>query len=348
MRTWGCWMVAAALLAGCGGTDELPPEDDYAAAIPDGAMLALTAEEGDASTSGLSSGPQGFKELGDGVMAGVNQLVSDTQDGLRAIAMNAAEVDFTYQGAKCKDWEFDHEGNHWQLLSCEKDRRNRRFAYLLRGRPQASTADSDYLAVFAGVGAVHPRFDGKRRGAGVIGYDFDNYRTLVGGDVKGKVAIGYRAVGRARQLVVGLDKVVFDASQTEPFSALFRYAHVLGRGGRFVFWTGADVLTRNDQNQLVEGKDGTAELVRAAIAWNGSGAARTAYSACGGTVGQGCVTAVQCWTRTGAATYGDVAADGTPKWDEKQCPAVPFDVSAPDESVEQPGSPGEPGPIAGE
>lgn len=340
--------AALALLVGCGGEDaELPPEDDFAAAIPDGAMLALTAESD--GTSGLAGGPAGFKQVADGVMDGINRLVSDTQDGLRDIAMSAPEVDFTYQGAVCKLWELDHEGNHWQLISCERNRLRKEYAFLLRGRPEGSTSDEDYLAVFAGFGRVLPRHDGQRRGAGVIAYDFDSYRALAGGDAAGKIVIGYRAAGRARQLVIGMNEVLLDANQEEPFSALFRFTHVIGRGGHFVFWTGADVLTRDGGGDLESGQDGTDELVRAAIAWNTTGAARTAYTACYGTVSSGCVSAVQCWSRTGAETYAEVAAGGAPGWSETQCPAVPFDVAAPDESVEQAGNPAEPpGPIDGE
>jgi hypothetical protein len=221
-------------------------------------------------------------------------------------------------------WEAPAEGVSWQLVSCLVDARRDRYGFVLRGRPVGSTDEAAWRVVFAGEGVRLPDFGGARRGAGRVGYNFDHLAELTGDDVGGQIGIGYRIAGRARQLVLGL-RDVHGEGDSSATTALFRFNHVLGRGGRFAFLAGGDWLMRDENDALVEGQDGIDELARIAMAWNDEGAARTLAIVCGGSVGEGtCVYVAQCWTAAGEATHGAVQGDG-PVWNETECPAVQVD-----------------------
>ncbi len=344
-KLWKVVPVAAlaALVAACGGAGEEEPAptdgDDFVEAIPDADMLALgTDESGQGLTSesqGLEEGPAGFKEVGESVMNGLNAMLRDTHRGLRDFALAAPSIEITQGQKRCKVWQAAGDGVEWQLVSCEEDRLARRYAYVLRGRPDGETSEEAWLPVFGGKGAALPRFDGRRRGAGVLGYHFDNFATLTGRPdaATGKLAVGYRAAGRARQLVVALDGVVFEPGEA-PNSSVFRFTHVLGRGGRFSWLTFGDFLGRDAAGEVVEGTDGVSELGRAAIAWNREGAARTVYLVCGGTLGEACFRAAQCWAVDGAETHTEIGADPAAEisWSQTACGEVPILPEAPDEA----------------
>ncbi len=356
--TWK-WLAAAtlgAMLAACGGeaAEEPTPtpqegDDEYADAIPDADMLSLG---GGSSGQGLSSAeqgladPSGFKGVADGIMTGLNGLLHDTHRGLRDFALAAPHVDVTIEGKDCRVWQAAWDGVEWRLASCVEERVRRKYAFLLAGRPEGSTSEDDFLLVFAGRGAVLPKFEARKRGAGEIGYDFDNLATLTGeAGLRGKMAVGYRAAGRARQLVVAMDGVQGEGD-AQPTRAVFRFVDLYGRGGKFSWITDNDFLTRDAAGEVVDGQDGVNEFGRAAISWNGDGAARTVVLACGGTLGEACFRIAQCWTKDAAdATFTEASLDpnAEPSWSAASCGEVVIAPEIPDEVDAEPPPAGENG-----
>lgn len=320
--------------AACGaeiGADVLA-QDDYTAAIPSEQMLALTTEANASAEAQAGADANGVAAMGRDVMQGIDQLRADTHASLRALVASTTPTEITRGDATCKVWAQTGDGVNWQLVSCRVDARADRYAFVLRGRAESSTSESDFLPVFAGEGRRLPDFAGERRGAGRVGYNFDHLSVLTGVEAGGQLGLGYRAAGRVRQLVLGL-RDVHGPDDEESTTALFRYDHRVGVGGRFAFVTGADFIARDTLNELVSGEDGVAELARVAMAWNEGGEARTLVTACGGTLGQGvCVRIAQCWSADGATTYGEVALN-EPTWSEAACPAVDFGDAAADDQV---------------
>ena len=137
---------------------------------------------------------------------------------------------------------------------------------------------------------------------------------------------------KGRKAILGLKEVKKDAS-SDAFTALYTFERVFGKGGRFTFLTHHDFMARSSTDQSLElGEDSVKEFGRAALAWNAQGKARTAFAACGGTVGQGeCVQVRQCWDRAGDVTYGEIAAAGDASWEPSSCGAVDFEVAVPGE-----------------
>lgn len=348
-------LATTGLAAACGGADETESSDPWAAAIPTAQMLSLSADgSGDASQQALGADANDLAAHARSVMARLDDLRNGTHQAIERLVTATVPTEVSRGATTCKVWETDAQNLHWQLISCLNDRRTDRYAFVLRGRPASSTADGDYLPVFAGAGRSLERYDGQRRGAGMVGYNFDNVATLTGADVSGRLGIGYRAAGRARQLVLGLDAVT-GPQATEAVTGLYRFEQILGVGGRFVFATHDDFLTRDGNDELISGEDGVAELGRVAMAWNPAGAARTLAIACGGTVGEGtCVHVAQCWTASGENTHSDVSTGEAVTWNESACPGVevgaPEGDEAPPASGGDAGAPqvGEPGPIDGE
>ncbi|MBM4319897.1 MAG: hypothetical protein FJ125_08035 [Deltaproteobacteria bacterium] len=236
------------------------------------------------------------------------------------------------------------------MTICAVNRALKHFGFTLHGRPLASTEEGDYLLAIAGAGKVLPRHEGKRRGVGRIGYDFDNIHTLRGTGPTGKLGFGYRAAGRARQLNIGLRELVIDGAD-QAISALYRFTHVLGRGGRLAFTVNADFVKKEGE-QLVKGQDGQAELGRAVLVWVRAGAARAVAAICGGTVGEGtCVRIRECWRANGELSFEELAAeDAAARWEETACPAerdlpLPVDEPPAEDELQVPADGGEaPGP----
>lgn len=353
----GLGIITMALGAfGCdgGGTDGETAGDyaEFETAVPGMQMLTLSFEDTGTTTGALTTEegalgePAAFKEHAKAVMDKVNEVLKLTHDQAAATFADAEPVVTTKGAMECRTWEADGEGGkaHWRLSSCLKDKGAKKFMFRIEGRPIDSDADADYLTVFAGEGKLLPQSaqpaadggssgtakGGGLRGAGHIGYDLDNFATLTGKDVAGRMGIGYYGLGAARHLVLALDGVKGVASDA-PRSGIYRYKRVIGKGGHFSYVGQADWVTTDADGAFVAGKDGTDELGRAAIAWKSTGEARTALLACGGTLGDGqCLHLVQCWSKTGEVVWdGTADAKGKPQFDKKACPVVPFDVDVP-------------------
>lgn len=351
-------------LAGCFGGDEGAAEEgddgDYEEAVPDAALLALTLSEDDGeaelalSQAALDTDPSEIQAFAQEIVAEVNAAVERTHEILADLFAEVTPTETTIAGATCRVYETDGERNHWTLTVCREDRVARRYGFTLKGRPIGADLAADVL-VLAGRGRVLPRFDGKRRGAGRIGWDFDALHGLRGEGPTGRVAMGYRAHGRLRQLHVALDGFQPEGAAVA-HDALLRFGRVIGEGGRLRFGVAADLVApAEDGAGYVRGSDGVEEYGRAALVWARAGKARLIATVCGGTLGEGaCLTARECWTRD-RVSWADVAEGGAlPPWEETVCPAdrdLPFPAEEPpaDEELEPPAEDGElPGPAMDE
>jgi hypothetical protein len=201
------------------------------------------------------------------------------------------------------------------------------YTFTLKGRPMASTLDTDYLVVFAGQGRAIDSFSGEQRGRGYIGFNLDNLALLTDKEVAGLLGVGYRARGEGRQLTLGLEHV-FLPGVTGELNGIYRYAHRLGHGGRFSYSGSGDYLTTAEDLSLVAGQDGTIEFAKAAIGWKSDGQARTILTACGGTAGEGnCVKLVQCWSPSAEVVFEDLLGlDDGITWAEATCPVLDQDL----------------------
>jgi len=334
-KRWTAFLVpllASMALGGCGRGDG---GDEYTEAIPDPEMLSLAIEEGGSVSSGLSvegalSSPEGIRDGASATADWVDRLVETTHDSLGWVVTHGVVTDFRNGLQPCRSWEASTDRAQWRLVGCVKDRVTRLVGFALVGRPAGSTAEKDWAAVLAGEARALPRFDGKRRGAGVIGYNFDHYAALTGAQVSGRLGMGYRAAGRARQIVLGLDGVE-GRDSTQPLTGVFRYTHVVGLGGRFAFTRYGDFLATDPASGIVMGQDGVNELGRAVLGWRTDGRARTVLAACGGTLGAGqCRRIAQCWTTDSQIGFQRMFEDSTPiAWDEAQCADLAVDLGEP-------------------
>jgi hypothetical protein len=356
-------LLAQPLLGCFGGDGETAGTDDgdYEEAVPDAELLTLAlSEEGEGGAGlalarrALDTDPSEIQAYAREIAAQVNAAVARTHAVLDELFAAVTPTTTTVAGAPCRLWEADGERNHWTLTVCREDRAARRYRFALTGRPLGADAAED-VRVVAGRGQIHARVEGLRRGAGRIGWDFDALRRLTGEGPTGRVGVGYRAVGRLRQLHVALDGFQPQGA-TVAHDALLRFGRVIGQGGRLRFGVAADLLApAEDGAGFVRGTDGVEEYGRAALVWARAGKARLVATVCGGTVGEGaCVTARECWTRE-QVSWADVAAGGElPPWNEAVCPAdrdLPFPAEEPpaDEELDPPADDGElPGPAVDE
>ena len=342
-------------LAGCAGEADTPDvvpgtdltapvEDDFVEAIPNEDMLTLTlAEEGQTSqalTIEQELGPNPSRIHGEAVeiVQGVNHLLHDTHGTIERIIQNSEPVQVRRGRRVCRIWEADGPNNHWLLASCRVNARARHYAVALAGRPLASDNDADYKLVFAADSHVLPRHEGRRRGMGRAGYNFDNLNELLGGGPTGKVGIGYRAAGRARQLNIALAEFQPENAE-QALSALYRFSHVRGLGGDLRFNVYADFLTLDQANNLIDGQDGLDEFGRTRLTWHRSGAARVAVAVCGGTVGVGaCIAIRQCYQANGAITFEEITdPEADPAWEPASCPDLGDNDMPQDDDMEEPG-----------
>ena len=329
-------LLSSALLFGACSTEDgdsdTSADSEFAEAIPDPSMLSLTIGEGDAQTSEqglrvaespLIGDPSAFGQGAQKVVDRVNAAVEKTHQRLEQLREGAEPVSVQQGDRACQMWEVDGEKNHWRLTSCRATDDAKRYSFALLGRPLESTSDDDYLAVAGGVGSVLPRHEGKRRGAGKMGYDLDNLNALLGEGPKGKVSFGYRADGPRRQLVVGLKQFQGEGDDT-PRDALYSFQRVRGTGGLLRFVQHTDFLGRDADGNLEQGSDGVVEVGRASLAWRSDGRARTTAVACGGTAGEGaCVRVQQCWDADLGTTFEAIDSDPNARieWEATSCPS---------------------------
>jgi hypothetical protein len=314
LKHLACGLLTTLSLTACGAGDDASTSeassDTFAEAIPDSDALALTLDDGetaadDPNGAALTGQPSELRRLTRGVFEKVNALREATQARVDALLEGVEPTTFTEGNLECKRWVADNaaETTHWQLTSCQKDKKNRHFAFALKGRA-VDAADDALVAVMSGEGKVLARFDGKKRGSGHVRFDFDALAALTGEEgPAGKVAIGFRAAGRVRQLNVALRDFA-EAGDDTPVSGLYRFKHILQVGGRVSLLAHGDILMRAEDDALVQGTDGEIETVRAALVWNRGRGARAAAAVCGGTVGEDtCERIVQCWRADGVVTH---------------------------------------------
>lgn len=380
-------LLAAGLLTGlgfglpaCGSDDDsttsgTAASDEFAEAIPDTETLALTLDDGAdeaalTDPAALTGQPSEIRHLAKSVFERVNALREAAQARVAALIEGVEPETYSEGKFDCKRWSVENEGEtvHWQLTSCQKDKKNRHYVFALKGRP-IDAGDDALVAVMAGEGKVLARFDNKKRGSGKVAFNFDALAALTGeAGPSGQLGIGFRAAGRTRQLNVGLRDFARADDET-PLTGLYRFKHIHEVGGRVSLLAHGDVVTRDENDALVQGTDGQEELVRAVLAWNRGVGARAAAAVCGGTVGEGiCERVVQCWRPDGVVSHeatddqaeaergGHGGAHGKPKWEPAMCPAAAAgiedidDAPAPEDFEVPAGDavPEEPSPADGE
>ncbi len=327
---------ALSLLAGCGGGgggEELEEDEAFAEAIPNDDILGVDvgAESGQGLTleQGLEGEPSRIAEHAVKTANRIKAAREATHEVVEQILSGEGGEQVEVGGLDCRVFKKDIGEQSWKLSSCLKQARAKRFVFKLEGAAQGS---SDFVIVMAGEGAVLPRAEGKRRGAGRIGYNLDALNTLTGEGPTGKVAIGYRAAGRFRQVVAAF-KGFKAAGSDEDFSAVYRFRQVIGRGGSLKFIFKADVLSV-DNGTLSEDSDGEDEIGRVSMAFSRAGRARVAAVACGGSLGQRCVHVRECFETDGVVTFGSLVQEegDLPQFDATACPGeadLPFPEDEP-------------------
>ena len=339
-RTRALWIFALIATLGltgivaCGGDDSEPAptdtaDDAFSEAIPDADVLGLElAESGgaaqglefDSTQQALDGQPSRVAEHASRTLDRVNRARAVVMDLVEAARTNSPGEDVKIGALTCREWVHQADNNTWQLSSCLRAGGARGYSFVLKGKPN-DAEDSAYKVVMAGDGVALPRHEGRRRGAGRIGFNLDNFNTLTGEGPTGKMGIGYRAAGRFRQLTVGL-KDFTPVDGTDSFSALYRYNHLIGVGGILKFIFEADVLSVDGNGALSETKDDVDELGRVAMGWTRTGKARIAGIVCGGSLGDGnCKHMRQCYDTDEVVTFESLTDDENPvDWDATACP----------------------------
>lgn len=343
MKRWTTTTLAVLVLGlgvACDKADGAGADDEFVAAIPEAEMLTLSMDEQESVSGALGSGaggdgellPQGYRVTAQAVMSRLNALVVQTHAAITQLTDAVEPVEVTKGATTCRTWEGNGPAAHWSFVACLKDKGAKKFGFVLKGRPLDATSDDEYLVVLAGEGKAMPAWNGKKRGMGRVGYNFDNLAALNGAAIGGRLGIAYRAVGMVRALNLGLDEVVGEGAEAA-HSGVYRFHLVVGKGGRFTYVDTGDVLARDEAQALVAGQDGLVEWVRAAAAWRTDGFARTVRAACGGTVGENeCVRVAQCWDAGEELTW-ELLLDEEKEiaWEPTACKEVPLPV------VEEPG-----------
>lgn len=314
---------------------------EYMEAVPTAEMLSVSnGSEGlrlQALTPEQEEEDGPASELRDhiaNVRSGVQDVVERTHASIDKVMAEGTVVATVNDERQCRVWDYEGQRASWRLLVCREQQElenvdGKAFGWVAFARPLGSMDNQEFDPVAAGVGAKLMREDGKRGGAGRVYYNLDNYAKHTGEDVSGKLGIGYRAAGKARQMVLGL-KDFKPRNATDTRDSLYRYTHLIGRGGRFVFLTHHDLLTRDADGGLTIGKDMDKEYGRAVAAWNTNGKARVTMTACGGTVGQGsCAHLRQCFETDGPVTFEQVTAEESMlDWEATSCGATPLPADA--------------------
>ena len=324
------------IAVGCG---EEAAQDEALAVIPDGEVIGLNVGDVDSSSfalqqSALSAGETAAKNFMDQTeltMTKLNELLKTTHAKIAAFTTGEPEV-ITLKKLECKRWTGKVSDVTWRLTSCTRDKAMKSYTYLLQGSKVATPIETDYKVVFAGYGFVMEKFDGKKRGKGFIGYDFDNLKALTGQALGGKLGVGFRAAGKVRQVNLGFLKFTSDAI-AEPYNALYRYKNIIGVGGIFRYGIAGDFLKKDTDGNFVAGQDTYKEFGHVIAGWHKDGAGRIALRACDNPVQDGntfdpklCVRAVQCINASGEVKWNGKFDDETGvtlTWDTAQCPIVP-------------------------
>jgi hypothetical protein len=305
----------------CGGSDN-NDDSDATAAVPSADMLSLQVDSS-GSAQALAPTPSQIDAAAQELTGDIEDAINTVQDRIDNLRDSATKKTTAIGRSECIEWDATADSVSYRLRSCDHNGARDYFIFTLEGRAAASTSDGDYLTLAAGHGSKLPSFDNGRRGHGVIGFDFDNWRTLHGSGPQGKIAVGYRAAGRARTLNVAFDK--FALADKTPHSALLRYHRVIDLGGRITFATVADIIEPNGSGGFEVGQDGLAEFARVALAWAQGRGARVSAIACGGSVGAAtdCVREVECFSQVSAVTFEDIKSGNvSADFNEAQCPAV--------------------------
>ena len=310
--------------------------DPYADVVPSEEMLSLTLDEAsDADNSqaltrtyALEGDPSTFQAKAREIAERLNAAMQTLQQKADMLK-ETAEVEATSRGRlSCQRWVADGENANFRLRSCELEARAERYSFVLEGRSLDSDNEEDYTVLMAGKGKQLPAYEGRRRGAGRIGFDFDASNQLFGSGPTGKLSVGYRAAGPLRKLNLGLLEFQSETAEA-PMTARHRYLHWIGRGGWLRAARHGDFITVDESDNFVGGTDGTEEFGRFALAWSRGGAARVAAAACGGTIGeQQCVRVAQCYESDGAVSYEDIQdGNAEPQWSEMACPDLPESIA---------------------
>lgn len=316
-------LALVAFAPACGAEDEkttsTSESEDFLAAVPASDELALSIDEpseGQALTVDgemLDEGEAPLHRYGGKVVERVNEAVASARARVDALIADAEPETYTEGNVTCRRWTVDQEGNTWRFSSCQRDRSARRYAFALSGKA-SGTDDDAFAPVFVGEGRVLPgrNANGRRQATGRVGFDLDALDALTGdGRGMGKVGIGFRHVGRVRQLNVALRDFARGDDET-PVSALYRYKRIVGTGGHVSLLAHGDVLTRDEAGGLTYGEDGSDEALRIRIGWLKDRGARAAAIACGGTVGEGeCARIVGCWAAGGETRHEGIESDSS-------------------------------------
>jgi len=305
--------------AACGGSDT--SDNDAVGAVPSAEMLSLDVDSA-GSAQALSVTPSQIDAATQELTQDIADAINLAQDRIDALRASATKKTVSVGRNECVEWDATADNIAYRLQSCDHNGARDIFFFSLQGRA-ADATDADFVVLAAGEGAALPNFNGGRRGHGRIGFDFDAWTALHGSGPQGKIAIGYRAAGRARSLNVAFDK--FALAGKTPHSALLRYHRVVDVGGRISFATYADVIEPVDGGGYQVGQDGIEEYARVALAWAAGKGARVSAVVCGGSVGTSsdCVREVECFTQTSAVTFEDIRSGNvSASFNETTCPSV--------------------------
>lgn len=321
-------LLLTATLISCGSEDEKETEADYVDALPSYEFLQLTVD-GNATTK--ENVPSTFKQETLTAMSQVNQLLQNTHSGIESIIEKVEPTVFEGEKGKCKQWASDTTyGVSWRVWVCKKDA-NAFHTYLVTAK-KTTDEDAAYKFILGGKGNILPKYEGKRRSFGYVGYNFDNLKEVMGEMgaqiPTGKLGIGYRANKITRVLNIGLKDIKAGGSPMG-VTTLYHYRHIIGVGGVFKYLTYSDVVKKDEADKIVFGQDEVKEFGRRIAVWSTTGSARTATQICGGTVGNGqCVANAHCWSADGNVTYNEIV-EGTVDWTSCDAVAIDEEITAP-------------------
>ncbi len=320
-------LMLTATLISC-GSEETKEEADYVDALPSYEFLQLTM---DGSVTKRDATPSTFKEATIQTMSQVNQLLQNTHSGIESIITKVEPTVFEGEKGKCKQWASDTTyGVSWRVLVCKKDA-NAFHTYLVTAK-KTTDEEASFKFILGGKGNILPKYEGKRRSFGYVGYNFDNLKEVMGEAgaqiPTGKLGIGYRANGLTRVLNIGLKDIKADDSPVG-VTTLYHYRNTMDVGGVFKYLAHNDVVTNDENGDVVLGQDGVKEIERRIVVWNATGSARTATQICGGTIEEECVSSAHCWSTSGDVSYDEIVTGAGIDWTSCDAVAIDEEITAP-------------------